>query len=187
MNDQLKKEPKNIMEAIQAIVAPMIKVQSFVGKVTSVDKDTDTCEVVPQEGGAERECRLTSVTNTGDGSKWVLYPKVGSFVTVSILNNLKEYCFVSQFFELDEVVINCNKITFNGGENGGLIKIDELVSRMNSIENALSALRNQYNSHTHLYSPGPSAQVPSATPIPVNQSGIGSTSKSALENPKIKH
>lgn len=46
--------------------------------------------------------------------------------------------------------ISAKKTEFNGGENGGMVLVNPLVTKVNNIENLLNNLITQYNSHTHI-------------------------------------
>ena len=73
---------------------------------------------------------------------------------------------------------------FDGGENEGLVIVQPLVDRLTKIEDALKELQNTYEGHTHLDSDA----LPTTSPtdfIPLKE--VGTTSKSDLENTKVKH
>lgn len=100
--------------------------------------------------------------------------------------------------DVPQVLVTCNDVQFNGGKNGGLIKIEDLVSKMNRLEDKVNdlvtkhnALETSYNGHTHIYSPGPSLPIPTATPLPLSTNSetpiAPKTQKTDLENTKIKH
>ena len=73
------------------------------------------------------------------------------------------------------IILQDGNVIINGGENGGLIKIEELISKINRLENAM-------NNHQHI-----SAAVGSpTTPLPVKPI-TSNTQKADLENNKVKH
>jgi len=77
------------------------------------------------------------------------------------------------FTEVEKVLIDADAITFNGGDNGGLIVLSSLISKINRLENIM-------NSHTHTGNLG-APTTPQLTPI------VPLTLASDLENTKIKH
>jgi len=105
---------------------------------------------------------------------FVIIPKVGSFVIVSRLSN-SDSLFVSMVSEVDSVVIM-------GGENGGLIKIGALESKLNQLISEVNALKSDYTSHTH---PTPSG-ASSAPTVPFTGT-FSQFDKSDFENPKVTH
>lgn len=143
------------------------------GEVVTVEDLTCTVKI----GDAEIEGVRLRASLTGRDRQILTVPKVGSCVTLGCLtadlNNLV-------ILQVDEV----EKIIVNGGELGGLIKIQELTDKINTLVEA-------FNSHTHLLPAG--AVITSAGPStnPVNVPAI--TKKAAKLNKKdyedetIKH
>jgi hypothetical protein len=71
-----------------------------------------------------------------------------------------------------QVAIDGAEVIINGGNNGGLIVISELVSKINRLENIM-------NSHMHIVAGANTSTL--VTPI------IPITMESDLENPNVKH
>jgi len=69
-------------------------------------------------------------------------PKIDTTCLIGILEGKEALTFLIDAESVELVEVNSNKITFNGGTNGGLVKINELTERLNTLVNA-------YNSHTH--------------------------------------
>ena len=62
----------------------------------------------------------------------VIVPKENSLVLVAFTDKETPYClWVS---EAEKIYLNAPETVFNGGENGGLINITDLVSRYNDLE-----------------------------------------------------
>ena len=72
-----------------------------------------------------------------------------------------------------------------GGEFGGLVKIEDLITKLNNLESRVNDLASAYQPHTHLSSaPG----APSGPPIvPWTKTPLTNTTKNDLENPDITH
>lgn len=79
--------------------------------------------------------------------------------------------------------ITASEIHLNGTGNSGMVKVDALVSRLNDLENKFNALLNNYKTHIHPHPQGPTSPTTTASGL---QSAT-TTSKSQLENPKVKH
>ena len=147
-----------IIDAIKQVVKSMLKEQSFRAKVLSVDKTNDTCDVEPIRGGAKYlDVKLKSVINPTD-SKILVYPKVGSVITVSIVDNNTADVFVSQYSEFESILIEnkkskvlipetgnieiaFEKLTLNDGLEGGLIKINELKTQLDKNTKVLKQIQ----------------------------------------------
>lgn len=70
------------------------------------------------------------------------------------------------------------------GNTNFAVKYNELKVGFDTLRSDLNSLITNFNSHTHLYAPGPSTPVPSATPIPTGTPSVASIDNS--KNDKIK-
>ncbi len=143
------------------------------GEVVAVDDLTCTVKI----GDAEIEGVRLRASLTGRDRQILTVPKVGSSVTLGCLTADLNNLVVLQVDEVEKIIVN-------GGELGGLIKIQELTDKINALVEA-------FNGHTHLLPAG--AVITSAGPStnPVNVPAI--TKKAAKLNKKdyedetIKH
>lgn len=143
------------------------------GEVVTVEDLTCTVKI----GDAEIEGVRLRASLTGRDRQILTVPKVGSCVTLGCLTADLNNLVVLQVDEVEKIIVN-------GGELGGLIKIQELTDKINALVEA-------FNSHTHLLPAG--AVITSAGPStnPVNVPAI--TKKAAKLNKKdyedetIKH
>lgn len=178
----------------------IIKMQSckgtdvFTAEVEAVDRANRACTVTglsDQAGVTYDGVLLMSCVD--DGALYI--PKVGSMVLVG--NNANQQPFVVMFSELDEVTLivgnssvdyTSDLINFNGGKNDGLVNVKPLTEKIKALEQLLNELISNYNSHTHVYTPGGGAPVPTATPIPTETGTITPLiQQSDIEDTKIKH
>lgn len=172
-------------EIFKALFKRYYKVTNFEAKVLSVDKDNDTCVVQADDEPELSGVKLKTMIGTST-YKLIVYPLVGSYVTVSRLHNLEMEAYVSQVSEVDEIVTNCEQITFNGGTNEGLVKVVELTARINAIETKVNDVISKFNGHVHsgvTTGPGSSA----VTPQQITSGNLSQTDKNQIQNPKIKH
>lgn len=175
---------------------------SFIGEVISVNETENSCNVERSEGVVYYNVRLNSIINE-DEKGIVFIPKKGSKVLVERLGGSNEL-YVSLYSSLtkiksnigefslsiteDGIDLESKKITINGGDNGGLIKIEELTDKIN-------ALVDKFNNHTHMLDIGTvnvtgsqSAQSnPASISVPAIMSKATKLSKSDYENKDIKH
>ena len=104
---------------------------SLVCKVISVDLPTNTCYCEPINGDSEIQNVKLTTNITGAGVGFLLIPKINSLVVVSFLDNSSAQ--VSMVAEVDEVNIN-------GKTLGGLVKVIDLTTKLNNLENKVNAL-----------------------------------------------
>ncbi len=108
---------------------------SFLATVKAVDGETLTCKDMN-----DTEYLNVRLSGTEGERGFVLVPKVGSWVIVSRLSN-SDSLYVSMVSAVDGVMIM-------EGENGGLVKVEGLVSRMNTIEESINDLKQKLRSWT---------------------------------------
>ena len=139
----------------------------------------DFADLTPLNGDAGIfDVKLTAGTSN---TPFLITPTVGSTVLATFLS--KDTAFVSLYSEIDSIKIR-------GDQFGGLVKVQEVVDKLNRLEDKINDLVSKYNSHTHITTatvgggptPGTIAPVTSPeTPIAPN------TTVSDLENPEVLH
>lgn len=88
----------NIRQAIRQLAIDGLEIYAIQGKVTEVDKQARTCTVVPDDGSAEiRNCLLQGAYGFNAG--FILLPKKGSKVIVSMLNEHQGYIALTSEIE----------------------------------------------------------------------------------------
>ncbi len=141
---------RNIAQARRAIARRLNIASSTVlhATVVEVDAGERTC-VVEVDGVRYEDVRLYGVVDSALKGM-VCLPKAQSTVLVSRIGGSNELCVV-MFSEIDEVQLtiadkvelkitenevrlNADKIVFNDGSNGGIVKVKELTNRINNIE-----------------------------------------------------
>lgn len=141
------------------------------GDVVSVDKSARQC-VATIDNGVQLACNIMAVV--GDGVFPV--PSVGS--TVLILYGTYENAFVILCSDIDE-------ISFKGEELGGMVKVIELVSKLNTLESDLNSLKTVFSSWVPVASDGGAALKTAAATWYGQQ--ITQTQRADLENESVKH
>ncbi|MBQ9255012.1 MAG: hypothetical protein IJ180_09605 [Bacteroidales bacterium] len=118
------------------------------------------------------EVRLCSVID-GNDNNLVIEPKENSKVLVMDMSG-------GQMRDLVVIKVSeVESISVNGGKLGGLIKIDELTRKINS-------LIDTFNNHTHLVNTTGSASKQSGT-ASATMNKMESLNKSDYEDEKIRH
>lgn len=181
---------ETIKDYIDRMIQQNIPTQIVVGKVISVDENKQVCDVDVVNSPDLLDVRIRAVID--DEKKGVLIvPKVDSYVLVGLINNRPESAFVASVTELDKYYLYANDEIQIGGDNfKGLVKIDDLVDKLNQLENKVNDFIQKYNTHTHI-----TTATESATPTPGTISPTMAqetpiqpiTQVSDLENTKVKH
>lgn len=182
---------RSIRDLMREIVKdPNAEIYSIVGEIIAIDETARTCDVKPTNGDAEiYGVRLQSDANSTDG--FVLIPTINSIGIVTFINRttgILSVCNkIDKMIVKSEIEINidCEKITFNGGSNDGLIKINDLITKLNAVENDLNDLKTVLST----WVPVPQDGGASLKTASASWSGatITPTQKTDIENDKIKH
>ncbi len=126
-----ERECANLLKAIMG----KIPQNCFVAQVQKVDGAT--CTVVRQGDNLKiAGVRLNELSDESVGM--VIKPKADSFVLVARIDDFNYY--VSLYSEIDSVDIQCDKITINGGDNGGLINIEELKKQLDKMSKRIDTI-----------------------------------------------
>lgn len=126
-----------IKESIKKIASTGGMFRAFTAKVKSVNGETCNVEL---EGITLTDVRLRAVVN-GENSKILVTPKTDSYVlVVDLAGNLSQLAVVG-YSEVEKIEVDTDKIIFNGGNNNGLVKIEELKRNLDTLKNYIMALQ----------------------------------------------
>lgn len=113
----------------------------FTGEVKSVEGETCTVTV----GGLEIPDVLLTPADDGKEGKLTITPKEGSMVTVADLSSGElRHLAVVQWGEVEKITLTAGSIELNGGENGGLVKIQALTDKLNKLEKDINSLKRAF-------------------------------------------
>lgn len=168
----------------------------FLCTVTSVDEANRTCNATTVTGVSGIEIKDVMLMAALDDGL-LLTPAVDSNILVIKSEKVPPYAImyseltkVSAIVGDNNVEITSDGIQLSGNTFGGLIKIQELVTKINRLESKVDDLITKYNSHIHITTatvgatPTPGVIAPTTT----SETPIGTqTQKSDLENETIKH
>jgi hypothetical protein len=111
-----------------------------------------------------------------DTKKFVCIPAVGSVVYIQLSSPTEG--IVVGFSEVEEIYLR-------GDEFGGLVKVVELVTKLNNLENKVNTLITTFNAHVHPgVTTGPGSTAISATPV---AGALTLTVRANIENQTVKH
>lgn len=151
--------------------------------IKSVNEPELTCTVQYDDIRVEG-VRITASTDKADTQTYFV-PKTESWVLVSNIETSDTDAVIVAFTEIEKIVVQCENVEFNGGQNGGLIRINDLIAKINAIENDLNTLKNVFSMWvTVLGDGGASLKTASTT---WSASTLQNTVVNDIENPKIKH
>lgn len=152
-------------EELYSLVCKVAEVNGTAATLAPLNGDANLLDVKLVAGTSETPLLIT--------------PVVDSLVIATFLS--KDTAFISLYSEIESVAIR-------GDEFGGLIKIEELVDKLNRLEDKVNGLVSKFNSHVHLYVPGPpAAAVPTPPPANPETPIAPNTLRSDLENENVNH
>ena len=167
----------DLTDAFAQLVRKEIDAENFysqIGKATNVDETKRTCDFTPIEADSKvTGVRLQGALSSTKGI--VLVPKDNSAIVVSFFDRLTGFVVLTD--ELEKIIIDTDLVVFNGGSDDGMVKINDLVTQLNNLENA-------FNAHTHITTATVSGGSPGVLAVTV--APVTPTIKSDMENAKIK-
>lgn len=182
------RERKLMVQHIRDI-ARAERYEIYSGEVDSVDTNNLTIDVKLNEGVVVQSVRLKA---TIDGDKgFYVVPKKNSHVKIAVLDGGLEFSLF-QASEIDKIEFKIENTTFeadkdgiviNGGNNHGLVKLDEIKNNLDQIKTYLDTLKaatSAVASAVDTVVPGTGTDFTSATSGAV-------INYSNMENNKVKH
>lgn len=128
---------------------------------TFVGSQGDICSI-DIDGLILDDVRLRPTTIEAD-NKVLVTPMVGSSVLVGSMSGELSNLFIISADSVSEysmvigdvsILINEKGIVMNGGSLGGMVKVENLTSRLNAIEKEFNKLLNDYKVHNHTHPQG---------------------------------
>lgn len=170
-------ENRGIKEGIQRLAGTWGKdyVSIIEAEIISVDELTRTAIVKPLSGDYNSNLTVNLLAAPNDG--FILVPSIGSTVIIAMTN--KNDYFVVQFSDIDkvritigqfEILMTENELLLGDGSYNGLVKVSDLVTKLNNLENRVNII---------------GTWAATVTP-PLTVTPLTPTIQSELENTKIK-
>lgn len=186
----------NAKEALLALIRSQVPIQARICRVTAVDAAAGLCDLEPQDGSAPLlDVRLTATPGT-PGLK--LVPKVGSYVIAAHVQNNPSQAWLAQCSELENMELtvggsnlctleidSSGMLRINGGQLGGLVKVQELATELNKLKAFCETLRTAINAAVPALGDGGTA-IKTALVTALASLDTGTFGPN-LENPRIKH
>mgnify|MGYP003294270969 CR=1 FL=1 len=161
-------EERKCVDALRKIVG-RTQFATYLAAVTDVSEQEAVCTVKRVLDDMEiTDVKLNAAITNNEGI--VIRPEKDSYVLVTSIDGMN--WFVSQWSKIEKISIDCtDKIVINGGDNAGIIKINELTQKLNE-------LVDKFNAHTHT--------VPNGTSS-LTSTQASAFNKSDYEDTKITH
>lgn len=171
-----------IARAINAITGGNGGTALFTAEVKSVEGETCTVLV----GELEVPDVLLTPADEGAKGKLVITPKVGSQVTVADLSGGElRHLAVVHWGEVEKMSLTADSIELNGGDNGGLVKIEALTDKINNIEKDINKLKQAFTTWEPVPQDGGASLKGGVASWAAQQ--LVQTQVSDLEDDKITH
>jgi hypothetical protein len=173
----------SIRQAIQQLAGAHLvdKPHVAIAQVISSDVQGCTCAVeLVNAKTSEKKLTVSLMADVSDGL--LMIPADGSTVVVAWSDRMLPY--VAMFSDLKDVYLDATgKITMNQGTEGGLVKVRDLVVKLNNLENKVNAIIASYNAHVH---PDPASGTTGAPTVPITGT-LTPTQVVDIENPNVTH
>lgn len=171
-----------IARAIRAITGGNGGTALFTAEVKSVEGETCTVLV----GELEVPDVLLTPADEGADGKLVITPKEGSQVTVADLSGGElRHLAVVHWGEVEKMSLTAGSIELNGGDNGGLVKIEALTDKINNIEKDINKLKQAFTTWVPVPQDGGASLKGGVASWAAQQ--LVQTQVSDLEDDKITH
>lgn len=143
------------LEALTKFVQNHLRAHVLIDGIVTVVNDNFTVDITVND------VTYSNVpTKVVIGSQASIYeiPVVNTTCLVKWRDGHRQLPQIDSFDQVDQyylqpvtnLFISAKNTVFNGGNNGGLVLVNDLVDRMNLIENAYNDLTTKFNSHTHI-------------------------------------
>ena len=158
--------------------------------VDSVDVSKRTCNVTAVSDFTASIPDVQIMAGVEDGM--LLVPSVDSQVVICVADGCTPY--VAMYSQLDKVLfvvgdmgvmVTNDGVQINDGSLGGLIKIEDLVSKINTIEQDINTLKTVFSGWTPVSNDGGAALKAAAAAWFAQQ--LSQTTKSDIENTAVTH
>lgn len=139
----------NLQRLIEAVARRgQVPLLVTVGKVSNIDEDKRICDIAIDDDLTLNNCRLNAIIDSYN-NRLLIVPKENSMVAFIAIGGKLTEPLVIAYSEIEKVLLTIGesdiliedgKIEMNGGDLGGLIKIEELKRNLDQLKNYVEAL-----------------------------------------------
>lgn len=155
--------------------------------VVEVDETKFTCDVTVNNSQGDTPVTFFEVplrVLIGSQASTIEVPKIGTKCIICFRDGNINRPQILQIHEALKILVICDNIVFNNGTLGGMVVLDDAVTRWNNIEKDINDLKAAFSSWVVVPNDGGQA-LKTATASWYTQN-LTLTKKSDVENPKIK-
>lgn len=183
----------DIINSIREMTKLDTTVYSMICTVLEIDLTNNTIDCEPLDGGPD----VLGVQLVTQSNGFLIIPKKDSNVTITFIDD--DNAFVSMYSDIDDIqmnltnnleinndktiILSTTEVQLNGDNFDGLVKIGDLITKLNNLENKVNSIINTFNTHTHVASSLGSPTTPPSSPV---TGTLTPTQQSDLENTKVK-
>jgi hypothetical protein len=168
--------------AIQAVTRGHIVVE---GIIEDVDETAFTASV--KTGDATSPATYFNVplrVLISQQASIIEVPKIGTQCIICFRDGNTGRPQLLAIHEALKILVNCDSIVFNSGSLGGMVKVEDLITRLNKIEQDVNNLKSVFSGWVPAPNDGGAALKSAAASWSGQQ--LTPTQKNDIENPKIK-
>jgi hypothetical protein len=111
------------------------------GTVIAVDETEYTADVQLDIDGQPVYYTVPLSVLIGSVGGFVSVPVVGSSCLLTFRDGNKGRPQLLFCDQIDKLLVNCNLVQFNGGNNGGMVEVIKLVTKLNNLEQAVNNIQ----------------------------------------------
>lgn len=176
-------ELSKIRRSIKSIASTGSGHGIYLAEVVALSGQTCSVRI---DGITLSDVKLRATINANHQSQLLITPKVDSLILVADLSDGKlENLAVFAFSEIEKVELTTPKIVLNGGKNDGMVKINPLVERLNTLETDMNNLKEALAKWIPTPNDGGATLKTATTNWAI--STLKTTTKGDLENPNVLH
>lgn len=145
MDDEKLGEFEDVFHRAVKVVTKYL--QAIDGTIFSVDEDEFTCSVTVSDSTSSIQYDDVPLrVLIGSQASVIEIPVVGTNCVIFFRDGVLGRPQLAMVHEVDKLLLNCNQIIANNGNNGGLINIVDLVKDVNSIKDDVNKLKTIFSS-----------------------------------------
>jgi hypothetical protein len=174
-----------LSSAMQAAIKTVLRGSLVIdGVIESVDEEAFTCDVkVGDSTGSTTYFDVPLRVLISAQASVIEIPKIGTNCIICFRDGNLGRPQILIIHEALKILVNCDNIVFNGGQLGGMVKVQDLVSKLNTIEQDLNTLKNVFANWSPVPNDGGAALKTAAGTWYGQQ--LTPTQEQDIENPKI--
>jgi len=173
---------RSIVTAVQKLTGTFNQDTVFLvtANVISVDEIKGLCSVETISGNASTTLNNVELqTVISDGI--LIVPRVDS--EVKVIYSKYTTPFIVQYSEVEKIYFSADLVQFDDGVLGGMVKVIELTTKLNNLENDINILKTAFNSWAPISGDGGAALKTVAATWSGSQ--LTPTQQADIENTKI--